>query len=133
MSGTYTQSHVTDRSSFHATNQNYIIFNFTLCKTHKLSRVVHRMRGASIMRRPRSHLTIIFVSTGWLKSSYRFLFIPFCFEGRDLCKRVILLDHVNTDLAYQQHLREWNILLSEPISFSYNHTLSVLQCLFFKQ
>ena len=33
--------------------------------------------------------------------------------------------------TYQQHLCEWDILLSKPNCFSYNHTLKLFQCLFF--
>ena len=42
--GPHPQSHVTDQSVGHVTNQKYFNFIFTKCKAHKLSRVVTRMR-----------------------------------------------------------------------------------------
>ena len=81
-------------------------------------------------------IRIIFVLTGWLKFLYRFLFISFRFDRRDLGKCVIPLDHIYTqnknkrNMTYQQHLSEWDIPLSEPSCFSYSHTLKAFQCLF---
>ena len=47
-------------------------------------------------------------------------------------KRVMPLDHINTIKIKenQQYLGEWDMRLSEPSCFSYNHTLKAFQCLF---
>ena len=81
-----------------------------------------------------SHL--IFVLPGWLKCIYWFLFIPFPFEMWDLRKCVISLDHKTRNenkrnLTYQQHFHAWDIPLSKPSCFSYNHNLKVTKKCFF--
>ena len=54
MKGPHPESHLTDQSSGHVTNQKYFTFTFTRHKAHKLSRVVTRTRRPH----PTCHVTL---------------------------------------------------------------------------